>query len=128
MTSPNSASYPIPADWQNFERLCITLMSEIYGYKFQAYGRSGQRQNGVDALGILPNGDVIAVQCKGKDQGYGSRLKPKDIHTAVKETKNFKNRIAHFYILSTCPNDVTLEDEAVQITQSHLFQGRFPVT
>lgn len=128
MTAPNSASYPIPADWQNFERLCITLMSEIYGCKFQAYGRSGQRQNGVDALGILPNGDVIAVQCKGRDQGYGSRLKPKDIHTAVRETNNFKNRIAHFYILSTCPNDVALEDEAVQITQSHLLQGRFPVT
>ncbi|EKK7717108.1 hypothetical protein PO816_004048 [Cronobacter dublinensis] len=128
MTAPNSSSYPIPADWQNFERLCITLMSEIYGCKFQAYGRSGQRQNGVDAFGILANGDVIAVQCKGRDQGYGSRLKPKDIHTAVRETNNFNNKIAHFYILSTCPNDVVLENEAMQITQSNVLQGRFPVT
>lgn len=126
MTSPNNINYPIPADWQQFERLSTAIMSAYCGKRFRQYGRPGQRQDGVD-LYCKHDGKFIAVQCKGRNQGYNSRLTPKDISEAVRSTENFPHKIDEFYILTTGPDDKNLEQRALDITCEHSETDKFAV-
>jgi len=118
MTSPNNINYPIPSDWQHFERLSIAIMSAYYGKRFRQYGRLGQRQDGVD-LYCKHNGKFIAVQCKGRNQGYNSRLTPDDVTEVVRSTKYFPHAIDEFFILTTGPDDKNLEKRAFEISCEH---------
>ena len=126
MTTPNTVNYPIPADWQHFERLSIAIMSAVFQKRFRQYGRSGQRQDGVD-LYCEHDGTFIAVQCKGRNQGYASRLSPDDINKAVKSTERFQHKIDEFYILTTGPDDKNLEQRAFELSYSHCESGRFTI-
>lgn len=126
MTTPNSINYPIPADWQHFERLSIAIMSAVFGKRFRQYGRLGQHQNGVD-LYCKHDGKFIAVQCKGRNQGYNSRLTPNDISEAVRSTENFPHTIDEFYILTTGPDDKHLEQRAFEISCEHSKTDKFSV-
>ncbi|MHA3501970.1 hypothetical protein ACX1IG_03370 [Yersinia enterocolitica] len=126
MTTPNTINYPIPADWQHFERLSIAIMSAACGKRFRQYGRNGQRQDGVD-LYCKHDGKFIAVQCKGRNQGYNSRLAPNDISEAVRSTEKFPHAIDELYILTTGPDDKHLEQRAFEISCEHSETGKFAV-
>ncbi|MDC9594693.1 hypothetical protein [Xenorhabdus sp. IM139775] len=126
MTTPNTVNYPPPADWQHFERLSVAIMSAIFQKRFRQYGRSGQRQDGVD-LYCKHNGTFIAVQCKGRNQRYGSLLSPEDITNAVKSTEKFPHKIDEFYILTTGPDDKNLEQRAFELSCSHSETDSFTV-
>jgi hypothetical protein len=123
MISPDSLDYLPPKDWQQFERLSRALLSEVYRGRFQLWGRRGQRQNGVDAVLQRADGTVVALQCKGRSQGIGKKLKPDDIDAAVTSTAGFPQRIDEFIILTTSPDDVALQSRATRLTAERLVQG-----
>ncbi|RWP46878.1 MAG: hypothetical protein EOR05_19855 [Mesorhizobium sp.] len=53
-----------PLYWQQFEELAVGMLREVYDVpNAQAYGRSGQAQNGVDVYGKSRYG-MIGIQCK----------------------------------------------------------------
>ncbi|HDY6082177.1 hypothetical protein I5J93_25260 [Pseudomonas aeruginosa] len=127
MTAPHAASYNIPADWQQFERLCEALMSTLYGKRFDSYGRGGQRQDGVDAYCRLDDGRLIAIQCKGRSGSYGKPLTPKGLDDAVAETATFPHEIDLFLVLTTGPHDRKLIDHALIITEQRQATNHCPV-
>jgi hypothetical protein len=48
--------YPAPANWQDFETLCLAIWREIWGDpNAQKNGRTGQPQAGVDVFGRIPD-------------------------------------------------------------------------
>lgn len=55
---------------EEFEELCVAILSqESRGFIVERYGRSGQKQFGVDILGIqAATGEIVAVECKRRDQ------------------------------------------------------------
>lgn len=54
-----------PLYWQQFEELCVGLLSEVYDVpNAQQVGRPGQAQNGVDVFGRSTRHGTIGIQCK----------------------------------------------------------------
>lgn len=54
-----------PLYWQQFEELCVGLLSEVYDVpNAQQVGRPGQAQSGVDVFGRSAHHGTIGIQCK----------------------------------------------------------------
>jgi hypothetical protein len=123
MTAPHAANYPRPADWKQFERLSIALMSCVFGSRFDQYGREGQRQDGVDLYCRLKDGSIIAVQCKGRDENLGKKLTVAQLDKAVTEAAACPFKIDHFFVLTTSPHDAKLIDHALKLTQERSLIG-----
>lgn len=124
MTAPHAANYPRPADWKQFERLSIALMSCVFGSRFDQYGREGQRQDGVDLYCRLKDGSIIAVQCKGRNGNLGKKLTVAEVDKAVQETESFLVKIDRFFILTTSPHDAALTNRALELTEQRALVGK----
>lgn len=60
-----SQFFQAPLYWQQFEELCVGLLTEVYGVpNAQQVGRPGQAQNGVDVFGRSARHGTIGIQCK----------------------------------------------------------------
>lgn len=116
MTSATSVEYAIPANWQDFERLSRALLSKVYERPFQRWGRSGQRQDGVDIWATLPDGRIIAAQCKGRSQNFGKPLSVADLNAAVRATASFPHPIDELIVLTTAADDCALQSHATSLT------------
>lgn len=123
MTAPHAANYPRPADWKQFERLSIALMSCVFGSRFDQYGREGQRQDGVDLYCRLKDGSIIAVQCKGRDENLGSKLTVAQLDKAVTSIGKCSLKIDRFYVLTTSAHDKNLTNHAFKLTQERSLLG-----
>jgi hypothetical protein len=65
MSDANNEQLLPPASWDKFEEICADLFSRIWGdTQLARYGRTGQRQNGVDIYGKEKGADS-GVQRKG---------------------------------------------------------------
>lgn len=125
---PHSASYSPSRDWQHFERLCRALLSKIYGKQFQRWGRNGQFQNGVDLYTLTKNNKFIALQCKGKGDGFGQNFSIKEIDQIIKDISKFPRKIDHLIILTTAPDDRKIQEYVVRLTQERLEQGKCEIS
>ncbi len=112
---------PKPADEQAFERACIPLWIDILkDPSVTRNGRRGQRQNGVDLYGTR-GGDPshgVGIQCKMK--GDGKSLDEEEVRGEVEKALTFKPTLREYYIVTTAPDDVAMQELARLIT-SELF-------
>lgn len=107
---------PKPSDDQAFERASIVLWRCLLSDpNVSRHGRSGQRQNGVDLVG-LRNGDpahIVGIQCKLK--GAGQVLTEKEIRIEVDKALTFSPALREYFITTTAPDDVGLHQLAREI-------------
>jgi len=90
MPSPNTEELNPPASWDEFEDICADLfMREWNDPNVVRYGRSGQRQDGVDIKG-REDGQDVGTQCKKKGKWPPKRLTKTDVDTEVREALKFK--------------------------------------
>lgn len=96
-----------PANWQDFETLCLGLWKTIWkDSNAQRNGRQGQPQHGVDVFGQPGCGSSWAgVQCKGKECFTSQMLTNAEVTKEVKKAKKFSPRLAEFTIATTAPKD-----------------------
>ncbi|MBI1182363.1 MAG: hypothetical protein GC201_17615 [Alphaproteobacteria bacterium] len=82
----------------------------------QRNGRRGQDQDGVDLFGIRDdNRDWhVGIQCKLR--GEGRRLTKKEVREEVEKATNFKPPLKEYYITTTAPDDVALQELARELT------------
>lgn len=123
---------PPPRDWDKFERLCADLWSEMWqDHNLQRFGRSGQRQDGIDIFGtISTNKKLAAVQCKKKDitsTEPDESLTADEIQKIVDEAKKFKEPLSEFVIAYTGKRDTNLQLTALKISKEHEVKGLFTV-
>jgi hypothetical protein len=86
-----SSELPVPKSWDEFEDICADLFRRIWNdHNTVRYTLLGERQNGVDIRGRLPNGEVAGVQCKRKRQWPVVKLTTTDIDVEVAEALKFK--------------------------------------
>lgn len=108
---------PKPADEQAFERACIPLWIDLLkDPAVSRNGRRGQRQNGVDLVGSR-DGDPsqgVGIQCKLK--GDGKTLDEDEVRGEVEKAKTFKPPLREYYIVTTAPDDVAMQELARLIT------------
>jgi len=129
MLDEHNTSLPPPANWQDFEGLCLDLLGEIYGIGLvQKYGRQGQEQNGIDII-ICPNTEHgwIGVQCKQKETYSERYLTASEVQREVAKATAFKPTISQYVIVTTAPRDRKIQDLAMEITERHLREGKFSV-
>jgi restriction endonuclease len=120
-----------PKSWETFEDLCLELFKAIWGDPLaQKNGRRGQPQHGVDVFGSK-NGLSTAyfgVQCKGKDQGLGSRATVRELEGELIKADKFEPPLAHWTFVTTAPADVALQEAARKLSVERTQKGLFPVT
>jgi hypothetical protein len=120
---------PPPDGWEVFEDLCWGLWKSIWKCdSAKKHGRVGQPQNGVDIYGRPNNGKKWAgVQCKGKDENLGSKLKELEIENEAKKAKSFSPTLSEYIIATTSPRDTKLQKKSREMTEAHLDEGIFSV-
>ena len=123
-----SSELPVPKNWDEFEEICADLFGRIWNDpNIVRYGRLGQRQNGVDIRGHLPDGRIVGVQCKRKRQWPVAKLTTKEIDDEVAEALKFKPPLSEFTIATTALNDAKLQAHVDAITERHTAQGLFSI-
>lgn len=119
MPTSSSADLPPPSSWDEFEVICADLWMEIWADRnAQRYGRTGQRQNGVDIFGRDRDGANCAAQCKGKSNWPPSKLSTAEVDAEIEKAKKFSLPIQEFLILTTAANDVTVQDHVNEINSN----------
>ena len=118
-----------PEYWPVFEDLCKKLWAEIWECpETKKNGRNGQTQHGVDVYGTeRSTGDLIGIQCKGKDEYTHSQLTKTEIDDELKKALLFKPKLTKFYFATTANRDSSI-DEYVRIkSEEFKEQGLFPI-
>lgn len=114
------ADYPPPRSWDQFEELCADVFQSSWQDPAMVrHGRAGQRQHGVDIVGR--NGAIypIGLQCKRRSRWPVSRLTAKQIDKEVLAAQEFRPKLMAFYILTTAPDDTTLQAHVRKINETH---------
>ena len=115
---------PPPKDWQEFERLCCSLWSKIWDDpNTKRYGRSGQKQDGVDVYGRKNNSNGYSgIQCKAKDQNLttpATKVTPAELAKEVNKAKNFNaENLVEFILVHTGPKDAKIEKKVMELNNS----------
>lgn len=117
-----------PRYWEQFEELCADVFQSQFGDSTLVhYGRGGQAQHGIDIL--ARNGAVypIGLQCKKKAQWPVRKLTKADVTAAIAEASKFDPALKEFYILTTAPDDATVQAYVTTLNQQREAQGLFRV-
>ncbi|WP_316225201.1 MULTISPECIES: hypothetical protein [unclassified Bradyrhizobium] len=128
MSDANNEQLLPPPSWDKFEEICADLFSRIWNdTQLVRYGRSGQRQNGVDIYG-KENGADSGVQCKGKRNWSPTKLTTAEIDAEIEKAKKFSPSLKTYIIATTADNDVHVTDHVNVISARHAEHGLFRVT
>ncbi|QTI80170.1 ATP-binding protein [Roseomonas marmotae] len=120
--------HPAPTSWEVFEDLSCALFAEVWGDPTaRKNGRRGDEQHGVDVCGRLPNGDWVAVQCKGKDNYAEKEVMPAELRKEVAKALTFRPQLTQWILVTSGPKRADVEALAREITEEHRAQGLFEV-
>ena len=110
---------PKPSDEQAFERCNEVLWRCILMDKtVQMYGRRGQKQYGVDLIGIRDDAPdrIVGVQCKLKSDG--KKLTETEVRGEIKKALTFRPPLSEYIIVTTAPDDANLHSVAHELSIS----------
>lgn len=91
------------------------------------YGRTGQKQLGVDILAAHGSAWPIGLQCKQKTRWPFKKLTTRDIDDEVAKAVQFTPKLKAFYILTTAETDINATNYAAALTKAHKRKRFFPV-
>jgi hypothetical protein len=101
MSDANNEQLLPPPSWDKFEEICADLFSRIWNdTQLVRYGRTGQRQNGVDIYG-KENGADSGVRCKGKRSWPPTKLTIAEINAEIEKAKKFSPALKTYIIATT---------------------------
>ncbi|MGJ4897479.1 hypothetical protein ACQR2B_17475 [Bradyrhizobium oligotrophicum] len=111
----SNLSLPKPKDWQDFERKTCALFARILGDpNTQMHGRTGQSQRGVDIWGYRNQDSrrLVGVQCKLS----ADPITVTELEAELEKAKTFRPPISEFFLVSTAPRDVKLQQRTRELT------------
>jgi cellulose synthase operon protein C len=113
---------PKPKDWQAFQRNCVLLFrGELNDPHAQEYGRSGQKQRGIDILGRR-NGDpghAVGVQCRLVTSPLKEAKILQDCQAALAHEAGLKEIL----FVTTAPDDTRATDAANRVEHKLRSEG-----
>jgi tetratricopeptide (TPR) repeat protein len=116
---------PKPSDEQAFERASVVLWRGLLNDpNIQRNGRRGQRQNGVDLFGVRNGNPVhrVGIQCKLKSDGQ--HLTADEVREEVRKALTFRPELREYFIITTAPDDVALQELARELSADQAAKGR----
>lgn len=101
-----------PANWQDFESLCLLLWREEWkSDDIKKNGRNGQAQKGVDICGHRESEDEYSgIQCKCKPGNKA--LTTDEIDEEINNAKAFKPALRRLIFATTADKDTSIEEYA----------------
>lgn len=125
-----SKQFQKPANWQDFERLCMQIWGEVWECKdtIKRHGRNGQPQAGVDIYAIPKNEKhYFGIQCKGKDDYTHKQLTKTEIDKEIDNAKKFKPALQLLTFATTANSDVEIEKYIRLKNEENIKKGLFAV-
>ena len=108
-----------PKTWEQFEELCADTFAALWSAPgLVRHGRSGQRQNGVDIIS-RPGGRWTGLQCTKKAVWPVKTLTKAEINKEIAEALTFTPKLEAFWILTTVPDDIHLQERVREINEKH---------
>lgn len=126
MPTYTNSKIPPPKSWDEFE----DVVTDIAKLKWKnpnvtRYGRTGQRQNGIDIIGepfYLLN-EYSGVQCKNLEND----LTLTAVEQGIKEAELFKPKIKEFIIACINHRDSKMQSSIMEISQERKKSNKFSV-
>lgn len=116
--------FPKPKSWDAFEDIvCDVFARKLNNRNFQRYGRSGQKQFGVDIVGVV-DGSVVGIQCKHYPSG---KITKTDINTEVGKAEGFHPQLDQFYFVTSADRDVDITSYVYALSQKRVSKKKFPI-
>lgn len=124
--SPISQRFPIPANDEDFEHMCLRLLRLYWSRPgLELFGKRGERQYGIDILDLSGQTPIYAAQCKLKEEHKG--LPPSEIQVEVDKAKQFKPALGRYAILTTGKVSTQAQRKIREVNQLHKELGLFEV-
>lgn len=119
--------YAPPANWQDFEDLCLNLWrSRLIDAK--KHGRAGQPQAGVDIFGRDPKTETwVGIQCKQKRRWPKKVLTVREIEAEAEQAESFEPPLSLFIVATTAPRDVETQRFVRELNDRRREEGKFSV-
>jgi hypothetical protein len=128
MTEYLYSEYAPPKTWEHFEELCADLFQVMWGDpNLVRNGRAGQAQNGVDIVARHGSLYPVGLQCKRRANWPVRKLTTKELDNEVEEAKKFTPKLQQFYILTTAPDDATIQKHVRVLNEKHRKQDLFEI-
>ena len=122
--STNTQILP-PTNDEDFEEKSIVLWRRIINDpNVKRHGKRGSRQQGVDLYGRRDQqpDKIVGIQCKCKE--FGKELDEGEVRSEVKKALTFKPDLIEYFITTTAPNKVKIEELARIITRELYLDNR----
>lgn len=118
-------SFYKPKTQMHFEEWCRRIFQkELLLEDLQIFGRSGQKQDGIDLFGRSHSGEFVGIQCKLRNLPP-SLLKEADIEADIAAARNFTPQLTRFIIATTAERDTKIQKYVAQVSAEH---PNLPVT
>ena len=123
MPLPTTIKLGIPKSWDEFEDMVADIVKIEYGDPLAArYGRTGQRQDGIDIFGNSEKLPKFGIQCKNKED-----ISKEEILEQIKEAEHFQPSLNYLIFATTSKRDATLQTELAEISEKRLTEKKFEV-
>jgi tetratricopeptide (TPR) repeat protein len=122
--SLGSDRVPLPKDSERFQLMCLAVLRvTLEAPGLRQYGRSGQKQKGIDLYGQTKEG-LLGVQCKLRNR---KKLKFSEIEGDIEKAKEFLPKLRMLLIATTAARDAALQEQLAQLSDQHLRAGLFAI-
>ena len=121
---PVRLNYPLPANEQDFEELCLQLLRvHCKRPQLELYAHRGESQAGVDIFDPSGAQPTIAAQCKLHSVSKG--LRPADLRAEVRKARSFRPVLEHYIILTSAKRTAAAHQAIISLNEEQRAQGLF---
>jgi Tfp pilus assembly protein PilF len=116
--------YPAPANQDDFADFCVRLLRKIFANEsFQRYGKSGDKQDGVDVFDPTHSIPHRAAQCKCHE--FDKYCPPLEIKAEAEKASLWEFELDEFYILTTGKKSRFADDAILKLNRDRDYKQRF---
>ena len=117
--------FPKPSDWNAFEDIVCDVFARKYkNLNLQRYGRSGQKQSGVDIAGQI-DGGILGIQCKHHPNDV---IRKAEIDGEISLSEGFRPGLCEYAIVTSADRDTKIHGYILQTSEERIKQGKYPVS
>lgn len=117
--------FPKPKGWDIFEDIVCDVVSRKFNSRnLQRYGRSGQKQFGVDIVGFTRIG-LTGVQCKHHPK---SSMTSSEVDKEIKNADGFQPPLNEFIIITSADRDSMIHSYVLRVSKARKEENIFPIS
>lgn len=116
--------FPESLTWEKFEDLvCDIMRYKLSCWNLQRYGRSGQKQHGIDIIGNNAQ-DIFVIQCKHYPN---NTLSKGEIDRTLEKINSSQFKIQRLFIVTSSERDTQIQDYILTLNLRGLFAFKIEI-